>query len=461
MMNARIQRSSEAQHSNVGVSGAMSTPLPILPSIEEKFPKLPGPLQVNHDHERTVHPLSSRMNTSASSGGTLGHPTSSSSGSQKDLHISPQENKSRNYPFISNSSIDGPSLASSHSGIQSSALDSYPVGNGIDSWSKDECRDFLDYTTSIPVQNGQVETVAGVMTSDDHAKRTDWQEWADQLINDDDALAGTSWSDILIDVDVPDPEPKLLLPSPDVHVPRPQTLQQTPALSEQNFAVASPSSAAALTKPRMRWTPELHEVFVEAVNKLGGSEKATPKGVLKLMKVEGLTIYHVKSHLQKYRTARYKPEPSEGTSETKPASVPEEAASLDMKTTMGITEALRLQMEVQKQLHEQLEIQRKLQLRIEEQGKYLQMMFEKTRNMGKELKASDEQPPLSPPNDNQQLPPDQDNANSELGSSNKTPEPSSQERNNACEPPRDSTAGKDLDSPPQKRAKVDETTAPQ
>ncbi|KAM0843472.1 hypothetical protein ACQ4PT_057688 [Festuca glaucescens] len=54
------------------------------------------------------------------------------------------------------------------------------------------------------------------------------------------------------------------------------------------------------TVPRMRWTAELQQSFVRAIDCLGGpdSAKATPKRILQLMGVGGLTISHVKSHLQ-------------------------------------------------------------------------------------------------------------------------------------------------------------------
>ncbi|URE22697.1 Myb-like DNA-binding domain containing protein [Musa troglodytarum] len=198
------------------------------------------------------------------------------------------------------------------------------------------------------------------MVSNDPSKQKEW--WTD-IIDEDCKETGI------------ESQPKVAHPtssqsSSSLSVHQPPIHHSVPSNSGE---VCSVTNAA---KPRMRWNPELHECFVNAVNQLGGSEKATPKGVLKLMKMEGLTIYHVKSHLQKYRTTRYRPDSSEGPSNQK-TTLKEEFPSLDLKTSFDLTEALQLQVVVQKQLHEQLEIQRNLQLRIEEQGRFLQMILEK------------------------------------------------------------------------------------
>ncbi|KAK3042666.1 hypothetical protein RJ639_000918 [Escallonia herrerae] len=211
--------------------------------------------------------------------------------------------------------------------------------------------------------------------------------------------------------------------------------------NNNNMCVQGDSGLVLTTdpKPRLRWTVELHERFVDAVTQLGGPDsqylnindlskflmhhvppmisymfsyvamdlhlyvvsfllltsslykfsEATPKTIMRVMGVKGLTLYHLKSHLQKFRLGK---QPHKEFSDHSSMKDGERASALElqrntasssgiigrsMNDNVHITDAIRMQMEVQRRLHEQLEVQRHLQLRIEAQGKYMQTILEK------------------------------------------------------------------------------------
>ncbi|CAH9100986.1 unnamed protein product [Cuscuta europaea] len=141
-------------------------------------------------------------------------------------------------------------------------------------------------------------------------------------------------------------------------------------------------------KPRLKWTPQLHHRFLEAVNQLGGAEKATPKSLMRVMNIDGLTLYHLKSHLQKFRLGKSHQlncdhENSQDYQQSQSQESQSRSESYDgahdhqMNESMKIAQALEMQMEVQKKLQEQIQVQRNLQMRIESQGKYLQTVLKK------------------------------------------------------------------------------------
>ncbi|KAM7258764.1 hypothetical protein ACFE04_014505 [Oxalis oulophora] len=144
-------------------------------------------------------------------------------------------------------------------------------------------------------------------------------------------------------------------------------------------------------KPRLRWTTDLHDCFIDAVTQLGGPDKATPKTLMRTMGVKGLTLYHIKSHLQKYRMGKLSRKESadnskDGESQDTTSSSTTSSSRMGAQdlndSSYQFDEALRVQMEVHRRLHEQLEfgakqVQRHVELRIEAQDKYLQTILEK------------------------------------------------------------------------------------
>ncbi|XP_039116812.1 protein PHOSPHATE STARVATION RESPONSE 2-like isoform X2 [Dioscorea cayenensis subsp. rotundata] len=310
---------------------------------------------------------------------------SSAPGSQTDFQFSSISHNGR-HPidplFNSQSSFGDRCLPSKHSSYAMTAqppITHFPKEPTEISWREDALTPMFDSSENFTSTHSQLLNGC-LITSDDFSKSFDLSD-----LNDFDEASLEFLNDSNSNEHQLQVVQQAGLASSSFSVPQPQINKSALSHSAELCHAPSPSSStnATAVKSRMRWTQELHGCFVEAVSQLGGSERATPKEVLKLMKKDGLTIYHVKSHLQKYRTARYRPESSEAVPEK--TSTASEKLSLDPKMGIEITETLRIQMALQKQLHEQLEVQRNLQLRIEEQGRYLQMMFEKQQKMGLEM----------------------------------------------------------------------------
>ncbi|XP_020221207.1 protein PHR1-LIKE 2 isoform X3 [Cajanus cajan] len=130
-------------------------------------------------------------------------------------------------------------------------------------------------------------------------------------------------------------------------------------------------------KPRLRWTQDLHERFVDAVTQLGGASKATPKAIMRTMNVKGLTLFHLKSHLQKYRLGKQSgKDVGEGCKDDVSMDLNYQIEGVIGCMARGyeIKEALRAQMEVQSKLHLQVEAEKHLQIRQDAERRYMAML---------------------------------------------------------------------------------------
>uniref|UniRef100_A0A0E0AUD3 MYB-CC type transcription factor LHEQLE-containing domain-containing protein n=1 Tax=Oryza glumipatula TaxID=40148 RepID=A0A0E0AUD3_9ORYZ len=156
-------------------------------------------------------------------------------------------------------------------------------------------------------------------------------------------------------------------------------------------AVRTPAAAAA---PRLlRCFKDARRACFLAVSKKNeqGERKneSTPKTIMRTMGVKGLTLFHLKSHLQKYRLG--KQSGKEMAEQSKDASYILGAQSgtnlsptvptPDLKESQELKEALRAQMEVQRKLHEQVEVQRHVQIRMEAYQNYIDTLLEKACNI--------------------------------------------------------------------------------
>ncbi|XP_047261040.1 protein PHR1-LIKE 3-like [Capsicum annuum] len=106
---------------------------------------------------------------------------------------------------------------------------------------------------------------------------------------------------------------------------------------------------------------------------------------MRTMGVKGLTLFHLKSHLQKYRLGKQSQKDLDEASKDgltatysleSPCSggTPQQLPASDLNEGFEVKEALRAQMEVQSKLHLQVEAEKHLQIRQDAEQRYITML---------------------------------------------------------------------------------------
>ncbi|XP_048436022.1 myb family transcription factor PHL11-like [Pyrus x bretschneideri] len=150
------------------------------------------------------------------------------------------------------------------------------------------------------------------------------------------------------------------------------------------------------SKSHLKEAHDIQSQIKSAMLSCEREREATPKSVLSLltlMGLKGLTSYHLKSHLQKYRLRQHARKQNSIEEQTRKnngdsyvhfsnlhstsSGITSSGGAKTEQGTIPLSEALKCQIEVQNRLQEQLVVQKKLQMRIEAQEKYLQAILEK------------------------------------------------------------------------------------
>uniref|UniRef100_A0A0E0LU25 MYB-CC type transcription factor LHEQLE-containing domain-containing protein n=1 Tax=Oryza punctata TaxID=4537 RepID=A0A0E0LU25_ORYPU len=142
-------------------------------------------------------------------------------------------------------------------------------------------------------------------------------------------------------------------------------------------------------KPRLRWTADLHDRFVDAVAQLGGPDSKFSSEQFGdfIPKKAPVVLYVVRSNTENYHE-------DNGCEGAHPFSLEKPPSEIQIRKAIWqrdgraikrrsqeLKEALRAQMEVQRKLHEQVEVQRHVQIRMEAYQNYINTLLEKACNI--------------------------------------------------------------------------------